>query len=162
MSETVTIRPLAPADEPLLVRATLDNLNWCEQRFTERDVNSRPDFRRYTRLVFERGDFGFVGARADERIGAAWAQFLPADDRGYGFLDESTPEVGLWVRDDWRGRGVGRLLLRQLQQEARDRGIARLSLSVEAGNHHARHLYASEKFTQVMGREGDGVMVWVS
>lgn len=60
MTETVTIRPLA-AEEPLLVQATLGNLNWCEQRFTEHDVKNRAEFRHYTQLVLGRGDFGFVG-----------------------------------------------------------------------------------------------------
>jgi ribosomal protein S18 acetylase RimI-like enzyme len=65
------------------------------------------------------------------------------------------------VRDDSRGRGVGTLLLRRLQQEAVTRRIARLSLSVEADN-YAKRLYASQGFTQVAGREQDGVMVWTS
>jgi ribosomal protein S18 acetylase RimI-like enzyme len=159
MAENVTTRFLTAADEPLLAQATLDNMNWSEQRSTEHDVHNRPEFRHYTRLVVERGDFGFVAEHADEQIAVAWAQFLPADDPGYGFLDESTPEVCLWVRGDWRGRGVGKSLLRQLQQEANDRGITRLSLSVEADN-YAKHLYASEGFRQVTGREEDGVMIW--
>jgi hypothetical protein len=77
-------------DEPLLAHATLGNLNWREQRFTEHDVKSRSDFRHYTQLVLERGDFGFVAERAGEQIGVAWAQFVPSSDPGYGFLDEST------------------------------------------------------------------------
>src|SRR5690606_38547674 len=110
-------------------------------------------------LVPERGDVGFVAERGGEAVGVTWAQLLPADDPGYGFIDESTPEVSVWVREDARGRGVGRTLLRRLQQEAVRRGIASLSLSVEAGNRAAR-LYASLGFTLVTGRETDGVMVW--
>lgn len=160
MTGNVTTRSLAAADETLLAHATLGNLNWAEQRFTEHDVKRRSDFRHYTQLVLERGDFGFVAEHAGEAIGVAWAQFLPANDPGYGFLDESTPEISLWVREDSRGQGVGTTLLRQLQQEAIERGIARLSLSVEADN-CAKQLYSSEGFTQVLGREPDGVMVRV-
>ena len=122
-------------------------------------MNSRPDFRHYTQLVLERGDFGFVAERADGQIGVAWAQFMPAADPGYAFVDEATPEISLWTREDSRGQGVGKILLCQLQQEASDRSIDRLCLSVETGN-YARHLYASEGFVQVVGREADGVMVW--
>ncbi len=143
------------------MQATLGNLNWRTQRFTESDVRRRPEFRHYTRPVPERGDFGLVAERAGEPIGAAWALLLPADEPGYGFLDESTPEISLWVRQDARGTGVGGRLLDGIQQEAADRGRVRLSLSVEGAN-GARQLYASRGFTQVEGREDDGVMVWVS
>jgi GNAT superfamily N-acetyltransferase len=161
MTANVFVRPLAAVDAPLLARATLGNLNWSEQRFTERDVESQSEFRHYTQPVLERGDFGCVAERTSEVVGVAWALFLPGTDQGYGYLDESTPEVSLWVREDSRGLGVGRLLLRRLQQESIDRGVARLSLSVEAGNYASR-LYESHGFTLVPGREDDGVMVWVA
>lgn len=161
MTEKPTIRPLTEGDEPVLARATLGNLNWQEQRFTEQDVRNRPEFRHYTELRLERGDFGFVAEQAGEGVGVAWAQFLPAADPGYGYLDESIPEISLWVREDVRGQGLGKRLLRHLQEAADDRGIARLSLSVEAGN-YARRLYAAEGFEEVAGREQDGVMVWSS
>lgn len=159
MSNPVSTRPLSAVDEPLLARASLDNLNWSGERFTAHDVAHRREFAHYTQLVPERGDFGFVAEHAGEEVGVGWALFLPATDPGYGFLDEATPEVSLWVRADSRGRGVGRTLLRRLQREARERGVARLTLSVENGN-DARRLYAAEGFTPVAGREPDGVMVW--
>lgn len=155
------MRPLTQADGRLLARATLGNLNWQEQRFSEQDVANVSEFRHYTELHPQRGDFGFVEERAGEAIGVAWAQFLPAADPGYGYLDESIPEISLWVREDLRGQGLGRRLLRSLKGAASDRGIARLSLSVEAGN-YAKRLYAAEGFTEVAGREQDGVMVWSS
>lgn len=60
MTGQTTIRPLTPGDVHLLVQATLGNLNWQEQRFTEQDVKSRSEFRHYTELDAARGDFGFV------------------------------------------------------------------------------------------------------
>lgn len=90
-------------------------------------------------------------------LGVAWALFLPPEEPGFGFVDGSTPELSLWVREGSRGQGVGRTLLRALQQETLRRGIGRLSLSVD-GN-RARMLYAAEGFVPVQGRE-DGVMNW--
>jgi ribosomal protein S18 acetylase RimI-like enzyme len=161
MTGNVTLRPLVTGDEPLLAHATLGNLNWSHGRFTEQDLASRADFGHYTQLVIARGDFGFVAERADSVCGVGWALFLPASDAGYGFLDGATPEISLWVRGDFRGRGVGTLLLRKLQQEAIDRDITRLSLSVEADN-PAKRLYASEGFRQVEEGGREGVMAWVA
>lgn len=161
MAEEVTLRPLAAVDDGLLVEATLGNLNWSGPRFTLQDVLDRPEFRHYTRLVPNRGDFGVVAELGDRPVGVGWAQLLPAEDPGYGFVDGTTPEVSLWVRETCRGRGVGRLLLRRLRDEAARRGITRLSLSVEDAN-FARRLYAAEGFVPVSGRERDGVMLWTA
>ena len=73
MVQAWTERALTGEDVPLLARATLGNLNWNERRFTVRDVEERPEFRHYTQLVPERGDFGFVAERSGRPITApAW------------------------------------------------------------------------------------------
>lgn len=64
----------------------------------------------------------------------------------------------MWVDAPFRGQGIGRRLIRQMISEARERGLASLSLSVEQGN-HAERLYSSEGFVHVDGREDAGVMV---
>lgn len=155
----VMIRPLGPADEDLLRVATLGNVNWSGERFTMRDVADRPELAHYAELHPDRGDLGFVAERDGAPVGAAWALFLPADDAGFGFVDARTPELSLWVREDARGGGIGRQLLRRLLDEALRRGTGTVSLSVEDGN-PARHLYETEGFRGVPGRERDGVMLW--
>ncbi|WP_390899234.1 GNAT family N-acetyltransferase [Propionibacterium acidifaciens] len=83
----------------------------------------------------------------------------PARRPGYGFVDDATPpEVSVWVDAPFRGRGIGRRLTRQMIGEARERGLASLSLSVEQGN-RAERPYSSEGFVPVDGREDAGVMV---
>lgn len=155
----VAIRPLRADDHELLVEATLGNLNWLEERFTRSDVLTRTEFVRYTRLVPARGDFGLVANRNSETVGVAWLQFHPGSDAGYGFVDAETPEASLWVRDTERGKGIGRILIREAIGEARKRGLSRISLSVEPDN-FAKHLYSTEGFVNVPGREADGVMLW--
>jgi GNAT superfamily N-acetyltransferase len=161
MRHTVPVRPLRSTERDLLATATLGAMNWCGDRFTAAEVETRPEFSHYTVLAPQRGDYGWVADTGAEAVGVVWAQYLPADDPGYGFLAEGTPEMSLWVRSGWRGQGIGRALLRCLQDEARSRRIARISLSVESGN-HARRLYVDEGFVPVPGREADGVMAWTA
>ena len=161
MTTSWTLRPLTTRDSALLATATLGNINWSAEHVTAHDVETRPEFHHYTVLISERGDFGIVAEVAGEPIGVVWAQLLGADDPGYGFVDEQTPELCLWVDPSSRRLGVGRCLLRALQADARRRGVARLSLSVEHGN-FAAHLYAAEGFVPVERREADGVMTWTS
>ncbi len=56
------------------------------------------------------------------------------------------PELTIGVAPGWRGRGVGRGLLRAAAAAAAAAGIRRISLSVERKN-AARRLYAAEGFT---------------
>ncbi len=93
-------------------------------------------------------------AEADDGrpIGACWLRFFTADDPGYGFVAADVPEVGMAVSASWRGRGVGRALLRGLVESARQAGIQHLSLSVERGN-HALALYQAEGFAVVAAED---------
>ena len=47
-------------------------------------------------------------------VGAAWLRFFPADDPGYGFVSADVPELSIGVAVLWRGRGIGRALLRAI------------------------------------------------
>lgn len=152
------LRPLAPSDDELLRIATLGNLNWCGERFTMDDVEKRPEFAHYTVIDSARGDFGVVAELDASPVGVCWAQFFPDQTRGYGFVDDSTPELSVWVAPEVRRRGIGRRLLNALILEAKSRGLTRMSLSVEQGN-VANNLYRSLGFEEVSGRENDGVMM---
>jgi GNAT superfamily N-acetyltransferase len=156
-----TLRPLDERDQPLLLTATLGNLNWLGERFTAQDVLGRPEFRHYVEVDAGRGDFGVVAQDGETPCGVAWVVFLPAEDPGYGFVEPAVPELSVWVDASRRGAGLGRRLVRAVQDEARRRGIVGVSLSVEAGN-GARILYAAEGFVAVPGREADGVMLWMT
>lgn len=71
---------------------------------------------------------------------------LRADDPGFGFIDEATPELSIWVTEGERGQGIGGQLLDAAIRAARSKGLRRISLSVEEGN-PARRLYERAGFT---------------
>lgn len=49
----------------------------------------------------------------------------------------------LAVRPEWRGRGVGRMLLDSVERKARELGCCKLTLEVREDNSAARRLYQS-------------------
>jgi ribosomal protein S18 acetylase RimI-like enzyme len=151
MATQATTRPLTVGDRELLRTATLANVTWSgEQRFTYRDVDERPGLRHYTEFRPERGDLGFVAETQGLAVGVVWALFLDSDDPGYGFVADGVPELSLSVWSGYRGQGIGGELLREALAEARQRGIGRVGLSVEAGNPSVR-LYRSAGFAPVPG-----------
>jgi GNAT superfamily N-acetyltransferase len=114
-----------------------------------------PDLARYVEGFGRPGDFGIVAEEDAEPLGAAWWRHFQAGARGYGFVDEATPELSAAVLPSHRGRGIGTAVLRALEREARHRGIDRLSLSVERDN-PAVVLYERLGF-RPLNREGNAL-----
>jgi GNAT superfamily N-acetyltransferase len=62
-------------------------------------------------------------------IGAAWFRLFTADEPGFGFVDEATPEMTFALVPSRRGEGIGSLLLDALVDRAREDGFAQVSLA---------------------------------
>jgi ribosomal protein S18 acetylase RimI-like enzyme len=102
------------------------------------------------------GDAGVLVLDEGFPVGAAWYRLFTADQPGYGFVDEQTPELAIAVVPSRRGHGYGRELLEGLLDRARREGHAALSLSVERDN-PAIKLY--EKFGFRTVREEGNTLV---
>lgn len=107
-----------------------------------------PTFQKYLGGFPRDTDFGLIADREGQPAGAAWWRLFGADDPGYGFVAETTPEVSIGVVDGRRGEGIGRALLTALIAAA----PGDLSLSVGDGN-PAEELYRKQGFEPV-GRVG--------
>jgi ribosomal protein S18 acetylase RimI-like enzyme len=150
----VRVRPAPPTDMPFLVAMLAEAAEWRAgvSTLTFDQVLADPTIARYVVGWPRQGDAGVVAEDDSGAAGAAWWRYFSATDHGYGFVDESTPEITVGVRPDARGRGVGAALLTVLADEARGRGVAALSLSVEVDNPAVR-LYERAGF-EVVERSG--------
>jgi GNAT superfamily N-acetyltransferase len=109
------------------------------------------------------GDRGVVAIDESSRpAGAAWYRLFTQDDRGYGFVDESTPEITLAVEPFARGRGVGEALMHALVAAARHEGRRALSLSVEEDNGRALRSYTRLGFRRMGRGDGAWTMLYLS
>lgn len=153
-SEQVTIRPAVAGDRALLEDMVAVAADWRNEVVTPTaEILAIPSFAHYVEGWPRTGDHGLVAEIDGVGIGAAWWRLLPATDPGYGYLDESTPEVTIGVRPGHRGAGVGRELLTGLVDAARRCGLEALSLSVEHEN-PARRLYRRVGFDEVATDQG--------
>lgn len=143
------IRPAIAADVGFLTAMLGEAVAWRpEDRAPSADeVLARPELAHYVTGWPRSGDVG-VMAETDVPVGAAWSRCFTVDDPGYGFVDPDVPELSIAVAQRWRGMGVGRLLLTELIDGARQAGHERLSLSVEPDN-PAVKLYRSLGFEPV-------------
>ena len=73
------------------------------------------------------------------------------ENRGYGYINDSIPELSAGVLPAHRGKGIGCILLERLLEEA-TRKYPGVCLSVRANN-PAVHLYERAGFQPVSGSE---------
>jgi len=155
------IRRAVAGDGQFLADMLVEAVNWSAEwkKRSRRRVLSAPSTAHYIAGWPRDTDLGAVAEAAGERIGAAWLRFMPADDPGYGFVAADVPELTIGVAAHWRGRGVGRALLRAIAADAGRAGIRRISLSVERRN-FAQRLYLSEGYQIVdsSGRDSDTML----
>lgn len=148
-----SVRPATDGDRPFLAEVLALAADWRagSRPRPVAEIMATPLLAHYVDGWPADGEAGFV-ALGTGPVGAAWWRWFPRDDQGFGFVDEETPELSVAVVASARGRGHGARLLGALMAEARRRGVARLSLSVEADN-PAVHLYRRLGFIAVGGAD---------
>ena len=96
-------------------------------------------------------DVGVI-AEAPAPVGAAWIRLFRSDDPGYGFVDESTPELTIGVQHGHRRQGIGRQLLEASLAWARGQRAHHVVVSVHAFNREARRFYETFGFAPSVDR----------
>jgi ribosomal protein S18 acetylase RimI-like enzyme len=131
------------------------------QALPERDVVTQPELARYVSGWGEEDDMGFVATDGEgmQPLGAAWLRLLRGEDKGFGFVDEATPELSVAVLPEHRGQGIGTRLLTRLLQVAATH-FAAVSLSVDADN-PALRLYRRLGF-ETVGTSGTSLTMKVA
>lgn len=119
-----------------------------------RTVIRQPELWRYIEGFGGRpGDCGMAAVIDGTVVGAAWSRPM----RGYGYVDDGTPELAVALYPGYRGRGIGGRLLRALFAELRDRGFRSVSLSVQHAN-PAYALYRRLGFVEVRAMPDESIM----
>lgn len=151
-----TIRSLTPADQPFLWEMLYQALYVAaDQTPPPREVIYQPDLARYVQDWGRSGDRGFVAIEpaTGKPIGAVWLRLLIGENRGYGYVDDRTPELGIAVLPEYRGQGAGTALLNALL--AVEPGA--MSLSIAADNPAVR-LYQRFGF-KVVSKSGGSLIL---
>jgi ribosomal protein S18 acetylase RimI-like enzyme len=104
------------------------------------------------------GDASVIAFDEGNPVGAAWYRLFKEQERGYGFVDEQTPELSIAVVPSRRGKGLGDELLTALLEQARQDGYKQISLSVEPEN-PALRLYERHGFRKLAEDGGSWTMV---
>ncbi len=118
-------RPVGKSDVRFLRDMLRHAYHWRVAEDTERPVY------RYVRNWGRPGDAGVLALEGPHPYGAAWYRVFTADEPGFGFVDEKTPELTIAVVPSHRGKGAGKELLEALLERARADGYEAISLSTD-------------------------------
>ena len=160
MSKEYNIRSAHVGDVVFLWRMLYEAAYWRPgiHRTPELEILADGLLQRYVSGWGRPGDAGMIAEDKSKRLlGAAWFRVFSTEQPGYGFIDESIPEVSIAVESDWRGHGVGTALLGSLLQKAATAGFRTISLSVSTDN-PSLHLYERLGFVKVKLIEGSWTM----
>lgn len=114
-----------------------------------RQIVNSPELSRYVEQWGQANDFGLKAVSANDLqpFGAVWLRLM----RGYGYIDDLTPELSIAVLAEHRGKGVGTRLLNELFESIAGKYKA-ISLSVSDDN-PAKRLYRRLGF-EIVSRDG--------
>jgi acetyltransferase len=122
----VTIRPIRPEDEPLMVKfhTTLSERSVYLRYFCSLSLSTRVEHERLVRICFGSYDRGFALV-ADYKDPATGEHSVLGVGR-FSAINRAEAEAAVLVSDQWQGRGLGTELLAKVAHVAREEKYKRL------------------------------------
>jgi ribosomal protein S18 acetylase RimI-like enzyme len=156
MAMDVLIRPFEQRDLPFLWEMLYQSIYVPEgEQPPSRDIVKNASIEKYFKDWGKADDHALIATDGiGKPIGAVWMRRFDRDNAGYGFVDEETPELGMAILPECRGKGIGRKLLSEISDLAHSFGYAALSLSVDPRNIAALRLYETSGFVKVLVDDG--------
>jgi ribosomal protein S18 acetylase RimI-like enzyme len=124
-----------------------------------RSVLLEPSIQNYYQDFGRAHDYCLVAEQEGKLLGAVWARVLSGPVKGYGYVDEHTPELAISVQNEFRGKGIGTALLRAMLDLLQRAGYGQISLSVQKEN-PAADLYKRLGFTTLEEKDEDYLMLY--
>ncbi len=96
------------------------------------DIVEKPELRVYTEDFGTRpGDNCLVAVDGNKVVGAVWTRIM----NDYGHVDDETPSFAISLYKEYRGKGIGTRLMKEMLAMLRRRGYRRASLAVQKENY---------------------------
>jgi GNAT superfamily N-acetyltransferase len=123
-----------------------------------REIIEDPSIKKYTENWNQQeDDLALVCLNGDELIGAIWGRKFSNDNKSYGFVNADTPEIGMAIKEQYRGKGLGTNLINHIVDKYAEMGLKQLSLNVNQLN-PAKRLYERCGFIPFSEQENSVIM----
>jgi len=143
------IRNIKESEIEFLKDMMYESIHILENKPPKEVLLNLPHLKKYNENWGRTGDQALMAVDSSGKaIGAAWYRLFDEANKGYGYIDSFTPELGIAVSQDARGMGIGSMLMKALINRAKEDGYTSLSLSVDPNNEHAVHVYKKLGFRE--------------
>lgn len=147
---TFTIRRATLQDVPFLWEMLFESLYAPEgQEPFSREVLQEQYLAKYVEGWGRPGDIGYIAVNKEgQSIGSITARLFNEANKGYGYIADDIPELGMAIHSEYRGHGLGKSLMTALFNGLKEAGVKQVSLSVDPGNTAAVKLYERYGFVE--------------
>ena len=102
----------------------------------------------------DKDDYCLVAETDHKVIGAVWARIM----NDYGHIDNNTPSLSISLYREYRNKGIGTSLMKEMLKLLRDKGYHQVSLSVQKAN-YATKMYLKLGFKIIRETDEEFIMV---
>ena len=104
-----------------------------------REVINVPKVRVYIdNFAQKEDDYCLVADLNGQIIGAVWVRILADEIKGYGYVDDKTPEFAISLFKEYRKQGIGTMLMKKMISYLVEKDYNQTSLSVQKENYAVR------------------------
>ena len=118
-----------------------------------RDIINKPELQIYIKNFGNNSDLCLVAEDNTEIIACVWTRILAGEIKGFGNIDDKTPEFAISVLKKYRGLGIGSSLMRAMLGLLKEKGYEKTSLAVQKEN-YAVQMYKKFGF-EIINEKGD-------
>lgn len=158
-ADETEIRLIRPEEYPLLKEFLYDAIYLPEGAAAPpRGIINQPELAVYIADFGQPDDLCMVAEAYGNILGAAWTRILAGKVKGYGNVDDYTPEFAISVKKEFRQQGIGSKLMQEMIVLLKNRGYEKVSLSVNKDN-YAYRMYQKLGFHVLREQDEDYLMV---
>lgn len=121
-----------------------------------RDIIASPELQIYIeRFGTSKDDFALVAEIERKIVGAVWVRIM----NDYGHIDDETPSLAISLHKEYRGKGLGTNMMKEMLSLLKTHGYKHVSLSVQKAN-YAAEMYRKIGFKIVSENKEEWIMTY--
>ena len=125
-----------------------------EDILVPKDIIKNPELAVYIKDFGLPNDYCLVAECNGKIVGAVWTRII----KGFGSVDDDTPEFAISLYKDYRSKGIGTNLMKEMLQLLKEKGYKQTSLAVQKDN-FAVKMYESVGFIKIAELEEEYLMI---